>query len=127
MLSQANQGAAAVLSSSFATPLRFGGVVVNPPASLLPLRLAKVIISFRNAELPALIVALEPGAAKILDGPESGKPVGIAVTSQGTPATTSSANASMLERLMDLELPVSVLLVEPCCQFAMRSRSPQAR
>jgi flagellar motor switch protein FliN/FliY len=110
MISQANQGAAAVLSSSFATPLRFGGVVVNPPTSLLSLRLTKVNISFRNAELPALIVALQPIAAKILDGPETAKPAGTSASSQGISAANLSANASMIERLMDLELPVSVLL-----------------
>src|ERR1700722_367525 len=70
MLSQANQGAAAVLSSSFATPLRFGGVIVNPPSSLPALRIAQMRVTFRGVELPALIVALEPTAAKVLDSPE---------------------------------------------------------
>jgi flagellar motor switch protein FliN/FliY len=111
MLSQANQGAAAVLSSSFAAPVRFGSVVVNPPSSLLALRIAHVSVTFRDAQLPALIVALEPTAAKILDSPE---PVSAVAPPAGTPpnavAGNPTVNASMVERLMDLHLPVSVLL-----------------
>jgi len=111
MLSQANQGAAAVLSSSFATPLRFDAVVTNPPPSLRGLRLAHVTVTFRGAALPALIVALEPAAAKILGGPEPAKPEGASAEPQAfASAATLQATASMAERLMDLQLPVSVLL-----------------
>jgi flagellar motor switch protein FliN/FliY len=110
MLSQANQGAAAVLSSSFASPLRFGGVSVNPPSSLLVLRLTKVSITFRSTALPTLIVALEPTAAKILDGPETAKPASSAPPAVSLSAASQSANALMIERLLDLQLPISVLL-----------------
>lgn len=109
--SQANQGAAAVLSSSFATPLRFGSLTVNPPSSLRALRLAHVSIQFRGAELPTLLVAIELAAAKILDGPDAKKP---AAGEAGNQVAVSSApinvNASIIERLMDVQLPVSVLL-----------------
>lgn len=111
MLSQANQGAAAVLSSSFPAPLRFGSLSRTPPASLTPLRLARVSITFRDAELPVMIVALEAAAAKILDGPEPAKPTAsLAVAPPAASAATIAANASMIDRLMDLQLPVSVLL-----------------
>jgi flagellar motor switch protein FliN/FliY len=109
MLSQANQGAAAVLSSSFATPLKFGSGSVNAPPALSSLRLAQVSVTFRDKVLPPLVIALDPAAAKILDGPEAAKqPAGLA-GSQSTPAL-AGLTSSMLERLMDLQLPVSILL-----------------
>ena len=111
MLAQANQGAAAVLSSSFASPLKFGGLVVSPPAPLTSLHLARVSVHFKDVDLPGLIVALEPVAAKILDGPEPAKPTAGQSVSQTAVSTANlAANASMIERLMDLQLPVSVLL-----------------
>jgi flagellar motor switch protein FliN/FliY len=110
MISQANQGAVAVLSSSFATPLRFGGLSVNAPASLSSLRVTQISVNFKNAELPVMLVALDPAAAKILDGPEPAKSADSEVVPQMPPAAMSAANASMIDRLMDLQLPVSVLL-----------------
>ena len=111
MVSQANQGVAAVLSSSFPTPLRFAGLSINSPAALPSLRLAQFAVSFKNIDLPVLLVALEPGAAKILDGPEPAQPAETQTLAKTTAsAATMSANASMVERLMDLQLPVSVLL-----------------
>ncbi len=111
MVSQANQGAGAVLSSSFATPLRFGSLGVNPPGSLASLRLARVSVSFKNTDLPVMLVALDPVAARILAGPEPAKTPDSQVVAQTAPsATTLTANASIIERLMDLQLPISVLL-----------------
>jgi flagellar motor switch protein FliN/FliY len=111
MLSQANQGAAAVLSSSFPTPIRFGTVGVQSPSALPGLRLTRVNITFRDAALPPLIVALEPSAAKILAGPESANEVAASADAQpAISAANLAANASMIERLMDLQLPISVLL-----------------
>lgn len=111
MVSQANQGVVAVLSSSFITPLRFGTVSSKSPGALTSLRIARIDIQFKDAELPSMIVALEPAAAKILDGPEPAKPAATkALTQSSVSAATLAANASMIERLMDLQLPVSVLL-----------------
>jgi len=109
MLSQANQGAAAVLSSSFTTPLKFANGSVNAPPSLASLRLAEVSVVFRNKPLPGLVIALEPTAAKILDGLET---AGHAEESEDKqPASATAAQrTSMLDRLMDLQLPVSILL-----------------
>jgi flagellar motor switch protein FliN len=111
MVSQANQGVVAVLSSSFPAPLRFGALSVNPPSPLTSLRLVAVTVHFKDADLPGLIVALEPAAATILDGPEAAKPVAAAASTQlAVPSAAISVNAAMVERLMDLRLPVSVLL-----------------
>jgi flagellar motor switch protein FliN/FliY len=112
MLSQANQGSVAVLSSSLASPLRFAAGLVNHPASLRPLRLAQISFKFRDTVLPDLILALEPAAAKILDGPKSAvggkeEPAQIAAPLS---ATALKPNPPMFDRLMDLMLPLSVVL-----------------
>jgi flagellar motor switch protein FliN/FliY len=112
MLSQANQGSAAVLSASFDSPLRFGAGSANPPASLRPLRLAQISVKFRDAALPNLVVALEPAAAQILNGPKpltSGKD-GPAQISAPLSATALKPNPPMFDRLMELQLPLSVVL-----------------
>jgi flagellar motor switch protein FliN/FliY len=109
MLSQANQGVVAVLSASFPTPVKFGTGSVNAPPSLASLRLVEVSVVFRDKTLPALIVAIEPSAAKILDGPEPEKQAGGAEENHVSPALAAQRN-SMVDRLMDLQLPVSVLL-----------------
>ena len=110
MVSQANQGVVAVLSASFGTPVRFGGLAVNPPSALAPLRIARVSVNFKGSDLPALVVALEPGAAKILAGPEPTVPVSANAVPQVTAVAGSGVTSAMMERLMDLHLPVSVLL-----------------
>jgi len=112
MLSQANQGSAAVLSSSFASPLRFAAGSDDPPASLRPLRVAQIGVQFRDAVLPDLILALEPSAAKVLTGPESSgggkhEPAQIA---GAISAPALRPNPPMFDRLMDLQLPLSVVL-----------------
>jgi flagellar motor switch protein FliN len=112
MLGQANSGTAAVLSSSFPSPIRFAGGSFNAPESLSELRLAEVSVTFREAVLPPIVIALQASAAKILDGPDSGP-----VTELGQPQPQANAlslaprpHSPMLDRLMDLHLPVSVLL-----------------
>jgi flagellar motor switch protein FliN len=109
MLSQANQGAAAVLSSSFVTPLKFGNGSVNAPPSLASLRLAEVDVVFRDKPLPAMLIALDPAAAKILDGPESATEAADSEESASSLAL-AARRTSMIDRLMDLQLPVSILL-----------------
>jgi len=112
MLSQANQGAAAVLSSSFVSPVKFGAGSATPPGSLQALRLAKVNVAFRDAALPSLVVALEPKAAKVLNGPEPDVPPSdLPLVQPANPAIVSLKEPPpILDRLMDLHLPVSVLL-----------------
>ncbi len=111
MVSQANQGVAAVSSSSFPTPLKFGALSMNPPTPMLALRVAQITVNFKGTELPPIIVAIEAAAAKILDGPEAAKPAASqAITTTSLSAENLAANNSMIERLMDLQLPVTVLL-----------------
>ena len=107
MLTQANQGAVAALSASFASPVRFSAGSVNAPVSLRPLRLAQIAVKFRDAELPDLIVAIEPSAARILAGPD------VESAAKEKPVAMSAVvkpNPPMFDRLMDLQLPISVVL-----------------
>jgi len=111
MVSQANQGVAAVSSSAFPTPLKFGSLSVNQPTPLPALRVAQVSVNFKGVELAVMIVAIEPAAAKILDGPDAAKrPAGQALAQTGVSAGNLATSNSMVDRLMDLQLPVSVLL-----------------
>ncbi len=110
MLSQANQGAAAVLSSSFTIPVKFANGSVNAPPSLASLRLAEVSVVFRDKPLPALVIALEPTAAKILEGPETATGQAEDSADKQPASAMSAQRTSMLDRLMDLQLPVSILL-----------------
>jgi flagellar motor switch protein FliN/FliY len=106
MLGQATQGAAAVAGAGFATPLRCGEGSVGTLASLEALELAEVKITFRNGVLPPIVLAIEAAAAQILDEPRS--PAG---KQQHTKlAAVDALNSPMLDRLMDVQLPVSVLL-----------------
>jgi flagellar motor switch protein FliN/FliY len=106
MVAQASQGAAAVVSSSFAVPVKFGNGLVNAPPALSTLCVVRVEIKFRDAALPAIVIALEPAAAKILDGPGPLQAAAIEAELPNLPEMPSS----MFERLMDLQLPISVLL-----------------
>jgi flagellar motor switch protein FliN/FliY len=67
-------------------------------------------VTFRGAELPALLVALEPIAAKVLNGPEPAKPASVLTAAPAPVAVVNPAANTMIERLMDLQLPISVLL-----------------
>jgi flagellar motor switch protein FliN/FliY len=114
MLGQATQGAVAAISAGFATPLRCRESSVGSLTSFETLELAEVKIVFRNGALPPVILAIEPRAAQILD-----EGAGAAGKHQHAkllpgeplnPGLNSALNSPMLDRLMDLELPVSVLL-----------------
>jgi len=73
------------------------------------LRVGQKSVTFRDAELPPLVIALEPAAAQVLNGPETEEQGSSAAQTQAAPALSAKAT-SMLDRLMDLQLPVSVLL-----------------
>jgi flagellar motor switch protein FliN/FliY len=109
MLGQATQGAAAVAGAGFATPLRCGEGSVGTLASLDPFELAEVKITFRNGALPPVVLAIEASAERILDEPRS--PAGKQQhTKLAAMDALNSLNSPMLDRLMDVQLPVSVLL-----------------
>lgn len=108
ILVQANQGAAAVLSAGFPGPLRCRDGLEEAPSSLLLLEVVEVRVSYRGSDLPPIILAVETSAGAILAGP-------LAVASKRSEpkllqALDTGANSAMLNRLMDLQLPVSVLL-----------------
>ncbi len=109
MLSQANQGTATVLSSSLTSALKFGTGSVNAPPPLASLRIAEVSVVFRDKVLPAIVVALEPGAAKFVERLDAAGQTEDSHENELSPALANQRN-SMLDRLMDLQLPVSILL-----------------
>jgi flagellar motor switch protein FliN/FliY len=108
MLGQANQGAAAVLSASFPTPLRCEAGAEEAPSSLASLEIVAIKIAFRGADLPSIILAVDASAGAILAGPPAATPKPADMKSP--PLGESPGNSAMLNRLMDLQLPVSVLL-----------------
>jgi flagellar motor switch protein FliN len=106
MLGQAQQGAATVLSSGLPKPLTCepGALESNPPPA--GLEMSAIKINLDGQDLAPLILALDPEAASVLAAgkqqPEQKTGVPTAVEGEDLPP--------MLDRLMDLELPVSVAL-----------------
>jgi flagellar motor switch protein FliN len=107
MLSQANQGTAAVLSAGFPVPLRCQDGVTEAPRLPLELATAQIQVKFRGAEAGVLCLVLEKKAFAILNLDE---PVAAASGSDRDAYSSINASPQMLARLMDLQLPVSVLL-----------------
>jgi flagellar motor switch protein FliN len=124
ILVQANQGTAAVLSAQFPSPLRCGDGVADDLASLGTLEVAEVKVLFRGNQLPSLLLAIEPSAAQVLRLSETAAqvplPTAAAVTRQSPTAPEKAAGGQlpahtfdqspMMNRLMELRFPVSVLL-----------------
>lgn len=106
MLGQAQQGAATVLSSGLPKPLvcEPGTVENSPPPSGLALAVIKIKLD--GQELAPLIMALDRDAEMVLTRGKQPEQTALAVTA---PADEDSL-PPMLDRLMDLELPVSVAL-----------------
>jgi flagellar motor switch protein FliN/FliY len=107
MLSQANQGTAAVLSSGFAAPLRFEEGVREAPVLPLDVASAQIKVGFRGADAGIVVLLLDRKAFAVLS-PEGAAAIGPGLEREA--ASASSASPAMLSRLMDLQLPVSVLL-----------------
>jgi flagellar motor switch protein FliN len=107
MLSQANQGTAAVLSAGFPVPIRCQDGATEAPKLLTDLAAAQIKVKFRGADAGVLFLLLEKKAFAIFASDEP-----VITASGGDRDAFSSINASpqMLARLMDLQLPVSVLL-----------------
>ena len=108
MLSQANQGTAAVLSAGFPVPLRFEDGVIEAPAPAVPTQLAHIKVVFRGTDAGAIFLLLEKSAFAILNPEE---PESVPSAQRDTELLASmGASPAMLSRLLDLNLPVSVLL-----------------
>lgn len=105
MLSQANQGTAAVLSAGFPVPLRCQDGVAEAPLLALKLESAQIKVAFRGADAGVILLLVETSAFDILSPPDS-------PAQGGERGAIAAINASpaMLSRLLDLQLPVSVLL-----------------
>jgi flagellar motor switch protein FliN len=106
MLSQSNQGAVAAMSAKFASPLQCQEGTKEALPARPDLELSKVKISFKGADLEPLLLVLDPAAVRILSPVVETKPPLIKELAMANP----SQHSAILERLMDLQLPVSVLL-----------------
>jgi flagellar motor switch protein FliN/FliY len=110
MLSQANQGTAAVLSAGFPVPLRCQDGVKEAPALSRDLASTQISVGFKGTEAGVILLLIEKKAFAILNPEDdessdsSGRPDAAEVLS------SLSASPAMLARLMDLQLPVCVLL-----------------
>jgi flagellar motor switch protein FliN len=106
MLGQAQQGAATVLSRGLPKPLLVqDGTTIQKIPSLAMLNGCQIAINLQGRDLSPIALAIDPIANAILALP---------ARIEAPPPQESSARetsyAPMLERLMDLELPVSVAL-----------------
>jgi flagellar motor switch protein FliN/FliY len=124
MLDQANKGTAAVLSAGFPRPLRCRDGLEDDLTSLATLEVVEVKVVFRGKELPSLLLAIEPSAARVLrlSGMAEEPPAASnAAANRHLPSAPTSYAAGhlldqplvqsvMMNRLMELRLPVSVLL-----------------
>ena len=106
MLGQAQQGAATVLSSGLPKPLvcETGALESNPPPAGLEMSVIK--INLDGQDLAPLVLALDAEAASVLAGGKQPEPK----TTVAPVLAEGEALPPMLDRLMDLELPVSVAL-----------------
>jgi flagellar motor switch protein FliN len=120
ILDQANKGTAAVLSAGFPSPLRCPDGLEEDPGSLATLEVAEVKVVFQGNELPSLLLCLEPSAVQVLrlSEEEDDEPPAAPAppanrqlpAAAGSPAAPPPAQSPMMNRLMELRLPVSVLL-----------------
>jgi len=102
MIGQAQSGAAAVVSMGLPKAFRCGEGQIDAAPPFTGLWYAVVGLKLAASELPALTVAMEPPVA-LLPSPAAG----------GSLPQRTSSDAQykpMLERLMDLQLPLSVAL-----------------
>jgi flagellar motor switch protein FliN/FliY len=99
IVTQANQSAIAMLSAALAKPLRCHEGAPEAAVSLERFEITEIQIALQGNSLPGLVLAVEADAERML------RPGGSAA-GELSPAPYSP----MLNRLMDLQLPVSVLL-----------------
>jgi len=109
MLSQANQGTAAVLSAGFPVPLRCEDGLIEAPGLPIDGELAHIRIKFRDADAGVIFLIVEKSAFAILSPDEPAAEAAQAPNDREALAALG-ASPAMLARLLDLRLPVSVLL-----------------
>jgi flagellar motor switch protein FliN len=105
LLKQANLSLAATAGTSFSRPLRWReGVAEQAPPALETLALLEVRITLGGKALPAFLVGVDR-AAQILEASS-----GIPREAEASKQISVTSASPMLSRLMDLQLPVTVLL-----------------
>jgi flagellar motor switch protein FliN len=107
MLSQANQGTVTGLSAGFSKPLRCEDGAQEAPVLPLNAAATQIKVRFRGADAGVIVLLVEKSAFAFL-APEEDAPPGSARAHETALAVSNSP--AMLSRLMDLQLPVSVLL-----------------
>jgi flagellar motor switch protein FliN len=116
IVDQANKGTAAVLSAGFPAPLRCPDALEEDPGALIAtFEIAEVKVVFQGNDLPSLFLALEPSAVQVLrlseeDDEPAPDPAGNKPAAAASPAAPPVVSSPMMNRLMELRLPVSVLL-----------------
>lgn len=110
MLGQAQQGAAAVASAGLPQPVRCGNAEESKAPEFGNLALSRVAVEFRGTHLPPLLIAVEPVAASVI-GLDSESERGPASSEKGSlRAAESDTGSEMLDRLLEVNLPLSVAL-----------------
>lgn len=106
IVGQAQQGAATVLSSGLPRPLQVQDGSTQKIASLAILNACQIGINLQGRQLAPIALAIDPVANAVLTPPAR-----IEAPAPKEPSgSTETSYAPMLDRLMDLELPVSVAL-----------------
>jgi flagellar motor switch protein FliN/FliY len=105
MLSQANQGTVAVFSAGFPVPLRCQDGVMESPTLPLAGESVEIKVGFRGSDAGLIILLVERSALAVF-GPD--EPASAVASDEPLRGVVTSP--VMLSRLMDLQLPVSVLL-----------------
>lgn len=103
IVNKAQEATAAILSTGVQYPFRCQQGVPDHAPESPQLLYALIGVKASNMELPAIILAIEPAISNAL-------PKGAGSDSRALQTLSRSAVAPMLERLMDLELPLSVSL-----------------
>jgi len=108
MLTQSLTSAAVVLSKELQNKITCGeGVVDSSPAPAGCERVT-VSIGLKGKELPVIVAAIDPAFAKQLSAPVPASSAALSAAQQTVPAPTNLT--PLLERVIDLELPFSVVL-----------------
>ena len=106
MISQAQQGVATVASMGLPQPIKCQAAEDSDLTSLNGMIAFRIAITYQDKTLSPLLYVTDRTAAAVIRGPAP-----IQTEDQpGAPAVNLGPSAPILERLMDLELPLSVAL-----------------
>lgn len=103
VVGQAQHGAATVVSVGLPKPVRCQDGQIDAAPKLTGLFYAMIGLKLSGNELPAIAIAVEPAISIVVGGAQEEPPPPKQMTSE-------TQHSPMLDRLMDLELPLSVTL-----------------